>query len=497
MSLDDAQIRSIAEAIAREISPGGGPPARSPAAGPMCGPPPAPSARAARSAPPAAGLGHGVFTSIDEAIKAARQAFFDFGGIGLEKRKAIIDALRQTLRGQVEDLSRRAIEETGLGRYEDKVQKNKLVTERTPGPEDLEPIAMTGDSGLTLLEPAPFGVIGAITPVTNPTSTIICNVIGMLSAGNTVVFNVHPSAKRVSVHTVQLLNRAIQGAGGPANTVTCTAEPTIESAQTLMTHPLTRIVVVTGGPGVVKAAMNSGKRAICAGPGNPPAVVDATADIEKAGRLIVYGHSFDNNVICVDEKECIVVDAVADDLKAAMCRHGAYQLDPRDLPRLEKVIFSEMAGPRGHAHVNRELVGKSAHVILKELGVTVGPEVRAVMIEVPNDHPLVWTEQMMPVLPVTRVRSVDEAIDLAIAAEGGNFHTATMHSHDLRALDRMARLCNCSIFVKNGTGVAGLGHGGQGYTSFTIASPTGEGLTRPRSFSRWRRCSVVDHFRIV
>jgi acyl-CoA reductase-like NAD-dependent aldehyde dehydrogenase len=243
--------------------------------------------------------------------------------------------------------------------------------------------------------------------------------------------------------------------------------------------------------------MKSGKRAICAGPGNPPAVVDPTADIEKAGRDVIYGHSFDNNVICVDEKECIVVDSCADALKAAMKRHGAVEVPASELARLEKVIFEKGAGPRGHAVVQKKMVGKSASVILKELGISAGPEVRAVIVEVPNDHPLVWTEQMMPVLPITRVPNVDAAIDLAVQAEGGNFHTAVMHSHDLAALSKMAKACNCSIFVKNGCGVSGLGHDAEGYTSFTIASPTGEGLTSPRSFSRWRRCTLVDHFRIV
>ena len=348
-----------------------------------------------------------------------------------------------------------------------------------------------------LTEPAPFGVIGAITPVTNPTSTIICNAIGMLSAGNSVLFNVHPSAKRVSMQTIQLLNRAIVSAGGPPDLLTCIAEPTIESAGELMHHPLVRLLVVTGGGGVVQAAMNSGKRAICAGPGNPPAVVDATADIGQAARNIVTGMSFDNNVICVDEKECIVVDSVADDLMAAMKQHGAVMLPTNDLPRLEKAIFEEMAGPRGHAKIDRDLVGKNASVILQKLGIAAGPEARCVAIEVPNDHPLIFTEQMMPVLPITRVRNVDEAIDLAVDAEGGCFHTATMHSHDLSALSKMARKCNCSIFVKNGRSVAGLGADGEGWTSFTIASPTGEGLTNSLSFSRFRRCTLVDHFRIV
>ena len=180
-----------------------------------------------------------------------------------------------------------------------------------------------------------------------------------------------------------------------------------------------------------------------------------------------------------------------------MVHHGAVELPASELQRLERVIFKEMAGPRGHAKINRDLIGKNASVILGELGIHAGPEARCVLIEVPNDHPLIWTEQMMPVLPITRVPNVDAAIELAIGAEGSCFHTASMHSTNIRALDKMARQCNASIFVKNGPCVAGLGAGGEGPTSFTIASPTGEGLTDARSFSRWRRCTLVDHFRIV
>ena len=480
--VDPAAIRRIAEALATEI---------------LENRPKAPAAAAGPAPAGGGALGDGVYSTIDEAAQASRRAFLAYRGVPLSQRYAIIAAMREACRRECNALSKFAHEETGLGRYEDKITKNALVTEKTPGPEMLEPLARSGDYGLMLMEPAPFGVIGAITPVTNPTSTIINNSIAMISAGNTVLFNVHPSAKRVSMHTIQLLNRTIVAAGGPPDVLTCIAEPTIESAGQLMKHPLVRLLVVTGGGAVVKAAMGSGKRAICAGPGNPPAVVDASCDLDKAARKVVLGHSHDNNIICVDEKECIVVDRIADALKQAMTRHGAVLLDPKQLPRLENAIFKKMAGPRGHATIDRELVGKNASVILERLGIHAGPEVRTVLVEVQNDHPLIWTEQMMPVLPITRVKTVEEAIDLAVDAEGGNFHTATMHSQNLDALSRMAQKCNCSIFVKNGRSIDGLGAAGEGWTSFTIASPTGEGLTTPVSFSRWRRCTVVDHFRIV
>ncbi|MSP25741.1 MAG: aldehyde dehydrogenase EutE, partial [Myxococcales bacterium] len=430
-------------------------------------------------------------------VAAARAAFQAFQNVGLEQRMVIIEAIRVSMRKHAESLAREAREETGLGRVESKILKNLLVTNKTPGPEELSPTAWTGDHGMTLVEYAPFGVIAAITPTTNPTSTIICNSIGMLSAGNTVVFNVHPSAKRVSCRNVGLINDAVVSAGGPPNCVTALAEPTIESAQELMRHKGIRLLVVTGGPHVVKAAMGSGKRAICAGPGNPPVVVDETADIDKAGRDIVNGASLDNNVICVDEKEVFVVASACDRLLKSMQRNGAYLATAPQQRALDKLLFTEQKGPRRPGVINRDWVGKDATLILEQIGVRVDDSIKLVVMEVDHDHPLIWTEQLLPVLPVTRVKNVDEGIELAVKAEHGFGHSASMHSLHIGNLSRMASAINCSIFVKNGPIYAGLGQGGQGYTSFSIASPTGEGLTGPHTFSRVRRCTMVDHFRIV
>jgi len=480
-TLNDQQVDRIAAHLAERL--GGGRKAPSPPAG----------SGEARPEP----LGEGIFPDVDRAVEAASIAQKRLSAEPLALRGKILAKLREAFLAEAESLAREALEETGLGRLEDKILKNRLVTLKTPGLEALRPDAATGDAGLTLFEPAPYGVIGAITPVTNPTSTVICNAIGMLAAGNAVVFNVHPSARRVSMRTVRLLNRAVMDAGGPANLATAVGEPTIESAQSLMRHAGVRLLVVTGGAGVVREAMSSGKRAICAGPGNPPVVVDATADLEKAGRDIVAGASLDNNIICVDEKEVFVVAEAADALLASMRAAGAYLLDAAETRRLEREIFESTAGPGKPGAVRKELIGKNAAVILARIGVTVGEEVRLAVADVPADHPLVWTEQMMPVLPVVRVESVDRAIELARLAEHGFGHSASMHSRDIVALSRMAREIDTSIFVKNGPIYAGLGEGGEGFCSFTIASPTGEGLTGPISFSRRRRCVMVDHFRIV
>lgn len=441
--------------------------------------------------------GTGIFNDLDSAVQAAKAAQQHLMRLSLEKRNEIITSIRKKMLLHAEDLATRAHEETGLGRKEDKIIKNNLVTKKTPGTEFLTPSAQSGDRGLMLMEFAPYGVIGTITPVTNPTSTIICNTIGMIAAGNAIVFNVHPSAKNVSLYNIGLINDAIKEAEGPANMITTVAEPTIESAQQLMRHKDIRLLVVTGGAGVVREAMTSGKRAICAGPGNPPVVVDETADIDQAAKGIISGASMDNNIICVDEKEVFVVASVADPLLAAFTRYNAVVLNPQQISQLEKVIFSENKGPGKPAVMNKDYIGKNAKVILEQIGINVEDKIRLAVAPVAVEHPLVWSEQMMPVLPVVRMPHADSAIDIAIKAERGFEHTAVMYSKNLDNLSRMAREANCSIFVKNGPSYSGLGHGGEGYCSFSIASPTGEGLTNPCSFSRERRCVMVDHFRIV
>ena len=432
----------------------------------------------------------GLFPDVDSAAKAGRKAFEEFERSSLETRHKVVDAMRAVTLKHVKELANFAVEETGLGRVEDKITKNTLCAEKTPGPEILRPISYSGDRGLVIIERAPFGVFGAITPTTNPTETIINNGIGMVSGGNSVVFNVHPSARRICSWFIHLLNEAITGAGGPMNLLSSVAEPTIESANALMKHPLIRILTVTGGPGVVKAAMASGKRAICGGPGNPPVVVDETARLDIAARGITRGASFDNNVICTDEKEVLVVASVADKLKELLVKEGNVILNDRQISQLEKIVVDG-------DHPNKDFVGKNANHILKQIGVSASDECRLVMAEVPEDHPFVQHELLMPVIGIVRYPDVSAAIAGAKRVEHGFGHTASMYSTHIEALSAMARTINTSIFVKNGPNFNGLGAQSEGYTSFTIASPTGEGLTTAVSFTRERRCTLQDYFRFV
>ena len=487
--IDEARIDAIIQQVMAELRQG---------ERVRHGPEPEPPvvARPPAQAPP---LRHGdnLFPDVDSAVAAARRAYLQLGGMPLAVREQMVAHIRRIVRENAQVLAYEAWQETGMGRYEDKIEKHLLNANKVPGTEFLAPTAWSGDNGLTLVEYAPYGVIGAIIPSTNPTSTVVCNAIAMVAAGNSVVFNAHPGARACSNHAVQLVHEAIVEAGGPPNLVCAVAEPTIETAQQVMRHPDVRLLTVTGGEAVVHAAMQSGKRAICAGPGNPPVVVDETADLEQAGRDVVRGAAFDNNIICIDEKEVFAVASIADDLKRAMVAHGAYEINSWQLNRLMKVIFVQVPPAGQPGTVNKAFIGKNAGVLLKEIGVDVGDEVRLVLAEVERDHPLVLTEQMMPIMPLVRVQNADEGIDLAKVAERGFRHTAVMHSKDLDHLSRMAREIDCSIFVKNGPSSAGLGYGGEGFCSFTIASPTGEGITNPISFSRIRRCVLKDSFRIV
>jgi propionaldehyde dehydrogenase len=443
------------------------------------------------------GAAMGVFTDINGAVIAAEKAFIELSSLTLETRKQLIANMRKAALEHRETISKMASEETGFGRWEDKVVKNELAINKTPGVEDLESIAYSDDHGLTLVERAPYGIVGSVTPSTNPTATIICNAIGMVAAGNSVVFNPHPAAKKVSAYLVNILNRAIVEAGGPENLLTCIANPTIDSAKEMMSHPKIALLVVTGGPAVVKTAMNSGKKVIGAGPGNPPVVVDETADIPKAAKDIVAGASFDNNIICICEKEILCVASVANELKAEMKKHGAYELNEEQIRRVTEIVISE-PGCRGkEGAASKVHVGKSAAFIARSIGLELPESTRLLLCEVGPEHPLVWTEQLMPVMPIVRLKDVDTAIDLAVEVEHGFRHTAIMHSLNIAKLSKMARAMNCSIFIKNGPSYAGLGHGGAGFASFTIASPTGEGVTRPLTFTRERRCTLVDYFRIV
>jgi len=435
-----------------------------------------------------------LFDDVNDAVAAAKDAQRILVGMTLEKRGELIEAMRKAAMQNLEYLARLAHDETGYGKVAHKIEKNKVAAQKTPGVEDMGTVACTGDLGLTLVERAPFGVIGSITPSTNPTSTVINNSISMISAGNAVVFNPHPAAKNASQETMRILNEAIVAAGGPSGLITTVKEPTIETGEKIMHHDDIPLLSVTGGEAVVSVAMKTEKRVIAAGPGNPPVIVDDTADILKAAKDIVDGASLDNNVLCVAEKEVFALDTIFDDLMRAMSNEGAFKIENNDIAKIVNTVFEKRDG---NYIVNRRFIGRDATYILEKSGVGYTGSPRLVIAEVDKNHPFVRMEMLMPVLGMVRVNSFDEALDEAFAAEQGNKHSAMIHSTNIHHMSRAATKMNTSIFVKNAPSYTGLGYNGQGFTSFTIATPTGEGLTSAITFTRIRRCYLSGDFRIV
>lgn len=430
--------------------------------------------------------GHGVFEDMDEAIGAAKEAQKVIRKMSMDQRERIISMIRKKTHEHAEELARLGVEETGMGNVGDKILKHHLVADKTPGTEDITTTAWSGDRGLTLVEMGPFGVIGAITPCTNPSETVICNSIGMIAGGNTVVFNPHPAAVRTSLFAVDLINRASLEAGGPDHLACSVRKPTLETGNVMMKHKDIPLIAATGGPGVVTAVLSSGKRGIGAGAGNPPALVDETADIRKAARDIVNGCVFDNNLPCIAEKEVVAVSSVADELIRYMVEeNGCYIIDKEQQKALAGVV---LAGGR----LNRKCVGRDAKTLLSMIGVEAPADIRCIIFEGEKEHPLITEELMMPILGIVRAADFDDAVEQAVWLEHGNRHSAHIHSKNIDNITAYAKAVDTAILVKNAPSYAAIGFGGEGFCTFTIASRTGEGLTSASTFTKRRRCVMSD-----
>jgi aldehyde dehydrogenase len=438
----------------------------------------------------------GVFANVDDAVAAANDGYQKLRNATLETRAKAIECVRQICESQAVELGTAEMKETKIGRLDHKIEKLKILR-RVPGMEFMKSEVFSGDHGLAVIEAAPFGVIGAVTPVTHSLPTLACNVINMVSAGNTVVFNPHPSGKFIACEGTRRINRAIYEATGLENLFTIVSEPTLESAAALFAHRGIRLLCVTGGPGVAKAALQASKRAIVAGPGNPPVVVDETADLEIAAKSIIQGGAYDNNLLCIGEKEVFAVHTIFDQLMSEMSRAGAHRLNAAEVDRMTKVAFSPPEKPGDHWHLNRDLIGKDASVLAEQIGVKIPASATLLFGETNVDNPFVPEEQMMPFVPFIKVRDVAEGIRLAKEAEHGFRHTSLIHSRNVRNMTVMGKELDTTLFIKNGPCGAGLGLGGEGYLSFSIAGPTGEGVTTPLTFTRQRRCTLVDDLRIV
>jgi aldehyde dehydrogenase len=437
----------------------------------------------------------GVFSTVEDAVTAAGAAFQEFRNRPVADRRKAVESIRKICVDQAEELGRLELEETKIGRLDHKIDKLRNAIAVVPGVEYLRTDNDSGDNGLTLTDYVPFGVIGAITPVTHSLPTLAGNAINMLAAGNTVVFNAHPSGARIAAEGLRRFNKAIREAIGLENLLTIIDPPTLESAAALFDHKAVRLLVVTGGPAVARAALASKKRAIVAGPGNPPVVVDASACLENAARSIVAGGSFDNNLLCIGEKQVFAVAQIFDPLMEVMTRHGGFRLTAAQVDALTHAAFEK--GTDGALHVKKDLIGQDPAVLGRHAGAKVPEGTQLLFAETGADHPFVNIEQMMPFVPFVRVSNVDRAIALAKESEHGFGHTAVLHSRDTDVMSRMGKIMDCTIFVVNGPCTAGLGLGGEGVLSFSIAGPTGEGVTTPLTFCRQRRSSIIGGMRFV
>jgi aldehyde dehydrogenase len=441
---------------------------------------------------------HGVFQDANEACSAAHDGFLKLKQKGMAARARVVEIVKTLSEANATEWGRIELEETKIGRLDHKIEKLKII-KLVPGVEWLHPDGRSGDHGITLEEYTPFGVVAAITPSTHSIPTLSGNIVNIVAAGNAVVFNAHPAAAKCAALAVREYNRAIEREVGIENLVTIVEQPTLESFKAICNHEAVRLLCVTGGPAVVKAAMQTGKRAICAGPGNPPVLVDDTACMKRAAKSIIQGGAYDNNLLCIGEKEVFALDKIADELMSQMERAGAVRLNSLQLERLTKEAFTFKEGHGAGCPepiLNKTLIGKDASVLAKAAGTNVPEKTDLLFAETDQDHPFVKEEQMMPFVPIVRVKSIEEGIEAAKAAEHNYKHTSIIHSHDVEHMTAMARALDTTLFVKNGPCMAGLGLGGEGYLSYSIATPTGEGVTNPKTFCRVRRCVMVDNLRI-
>ncbi len=443
---------------------------------------------------------HGVFDSAADAAKAAQGGFEQLRQSGWAGRAKVVEIVKTMCFDNAERWGKIEFEETKIGRLDHKIGKLHGIR-NVLGTEFLVPHGMSGDAGITMEESAPWGVIGAITPVTHSIPTIAGNIVNMVAAGNAVVVNPHPGGAACAATAIHEFNEAIAAELGIRNLICTVEKPTLDSFNELCAAPEVALLCITGGPAVVDAAMKTGKRAICAGPGNPPVVVDDchALDFDKVARDIIFGGGFDNNLLCIGEKQIIAVgDSYAKTLDA-LKRQGAVILTKAQAEAIKKEVFDIKDGGGGcsHAVLNRAYVGADPAKLAAIAGLSIDPKTEMLIAETEADDLFVVEEQMMPLLPIVRAGCFPDAVRIARESEHNYRHSAMVHSMNVANLTMMGREMDTTLYVKNGPCVAGLGMGGEGYISFSIATTTGEGITTPKTFTRFRRCTLVDQLNIV
>jgi len=394
-----------------------------------------------------------------EARSAARQAQIaqqKLAAMPQEALDAIVEAVAKAFAAEAATLAEMAVKETGFGNVQDKITKNRFASETLAK-------AIRGMKTVGLLKEnqqdklweigVPVGVIAAIVPSTNPTSTVCYKAIIALKAGNSIVFSPHPKALACTRRAAEIVAAAAEAAGAPKGSVACLSIPSLEGCQELMKAEPVRLILATGGPGMVKAAYSSGKPAIGVGAGNGPAYIHHSADITQALSCIARSKTFDNGTVCASEQSIIVEKTLESQVKAEAQRQGFYFMDAEQAGKLAKLLF------RPSGALNPEIVGKSAEHLAKLAGFSVpqGTKILVAREEEAGPAQPYSMEKLCPVLAFYVMENEEAVLNMCvkILTHEGSGHTFAMHATDEGVIRRFAAKIPVSRFLVNTTAALG------------------------------------------
>jgi succinate-semialdehyde dehydrogenase len=367
-------------------------------------------------------------TLVNDMMANARIAQKELETYSQEQVDNIVRAIAKTVYDNAEELARDAIDETRMGVYEDKVLKNKgkarNIWNNLKDKRSIGVISERDDQGIIKVA-KPVGVVAAVTPTTNPVVTPMCNAMFALKGGNAIICAPHPRSKKVSTKTVELMNAAIRGLGGPENLIQIISEPSIERTQELMRS--CDVLVATGGPAMVQAAYSSGKPSFGVGPGNVQVIIDTDVDLAQAASKVITGRAFDNGIICSGEQSVIAQKEQYPAVIEAFIANGAYYIDDQSIAdKLRALLFVD-------GHINGDVVGQSVQVIAEMAGIEVPETTRVILIQSNGAaDDILRKEKMCPVMVAFEYESFDDAISIAkfnLEQEGAG-HSAAIHSNN-------------------------------------------------------------------
>jgi acetaldehyde dehydrogenase (acetylating) len=383
-----------------------------------------------------------------EAVESAHLASFTVAKFDQDRIDRICEAMAKVALAEAARLGRMAHQETGFGKPEDKYEKNRFAAEDVWNFfKNLKTVGVISDKGSVVEIASPRGVVAAIIPSTNPTSTAIFKIIIAIKSRNTIVLSPHPSAVRCIAETTRVMKEVAIKEGLPPDAIHCLTNPTIEGTEALMKHKQTKVILATGGLGLVRAAYSSGKPAFGVGPGNVPVYIEKTADIEKAVSDILTGTCFDNGTICASEQSVVVDASIAKQVREEFKRQGAHFLNEDEAEKVAKVLVTEQRT------LNPKIVGKSAEYIANLAGISIPPNVRCLIADcggVGRDYP--WSiEKLSPTLAFFVVENFEKAAlrCLEVLNFGGMGHTVGIHTRDRNTAIAFAELMPAARICTN------------------------------------------------